>query len=115
MTETLRETAVRSPEAATPLAAPFSSRVRIDVAAVTHPGLVRTNNEDQFFVSRLSRSLETMLTSLPAGNVPERSDEVNYVLVVADGMGGHAAGEVASRMVISTAGPPGPGRARLDS
>ena len=102
MTETLPDTADRSPASTAPLAAPFSSRVRIDVAGVTHPGLVRTNNEDQFFVSRLSRSLETMLTSLPKGNVPERSDEVNYVLVVADGMGGHAAGEVASRMVIST-------------
>ena len=102
MTEALPKTAGRSPAASAPLAAPFSSRVRIDVAGVTHPGLVRTNNEDQFFVSRLSRSLETMLTSLPTGNVPERSDEVNYVLVVADGMGGHAAGEVASRMVIST-------------
>ena len=79
----------------------FSSLVRIDVSALTHPGHVRPNNEDQFFVARLTRSMETMLTSLPAGDVPERADEVNYVMVVADGMGGRAAGEVASRMAIS--------------
>ena len=79
---------------------PFSSLVRIDVGALSHPGHVRPNNEDQFFVTRLSRSLETMLSSLPAGEVPARADEVNYAMIVADGMGGHAAGEVASRLAI---------------
>ena len=102
MTETLR----KSPGSSSPAAAPpdrlRSSSVRIDVSALTHPGRVRANNEDQFFVSQLTRSLETILTSLPDGAVPERADEINYVMVVADGMGGHAAGEVASRMVIST-------------
>jgi protein phosphatase len=86
-----------------PLVAPrsFSSPIRIDVSALTHPGHVRTNNEDHFLVSKATRALETMLTSLPAGDVPKRADEVNYVMVVADGMGGRAAGEVASRLAIS--------------
>ena len=79
----------------------FSSLVRIDVAALSHVGHVRANNEDQFFVTKLVRSLETMLSSLPPGDVPHRADEVNYVMVVADGMGGHAAGEMASRLAIS--------------
>ncbi len=80
---------------------PYSSLVRIDVSALSDPGRVRANNEDQFLVTRLVRSMETMLSSLQPGDVPERADEVNYAMVVADGMGGHAAGEVASRLAIS--------------
>jgi PPM family protein phosphatase len=80
---------------------PFSSLVQIDVSAQSHPGLVRTNNEDQFLVTKLTRSLETMLTTLSPAEVPEHAEEVNYAMIVADGMGGHAAGEVASRVAIS--------------
>ena len=66
---------------------PFSSLVRIDVSALSHTGHLRENNEDQFFVTKVSRALETMLSSLPPGDVPERVEEVNYVMIVADGMG----------------------------
>ena len=79
----------------------FSSLVRIDVSALSHAGYRRENNEDHFLVTRLGRTLQTLITSLPAGDVPERTEEVNYVMVVADGMGGHAAGEIASRMAIA--------------
>ena len=100
MTEPTFTSSGSRPRAAVRPFQPFSSLVRIDVGALSHPGHVRPNNEDQFFVTRLSRSLETMLSSLPAGEVPARADEVNYAMIVADGMGGHAAGEVAKPLAI---------------
>jgi PPM family protein phosphatase len=101
MAETLRAETDHLPRNVVRPFRPFSSLVRVDIAAQSHPGRVRANNEDQFLVTKLKRSHETMLSSLPPGDVPERAEEVNYALIVADGMGGHAAGEVASRLAIS--------------
>lgn len=78
-----------------------SSLVEVDLAAESHTGKVRSNNEDHYLVARADRTLRPLLTNLPKGNVPEQSTETVYGMVVADGMGGHAAGEVASRMAIS--------------
>src|SRR5262245_14070991 len=75
----------------------LSSRVEVDLGALSHPGKVRQSNEDHFLVSRVERSLEMLLTNLPRGQVPDRCAEIGYGMLVADGMGGHAAGEIASR------------------
>jgi protein phosphatase len=81
--------------------ATLSSLVRVDLAALSHQGKVRRNNEDHFLAARLDRTMQTLLTNLPTGHVPERCSETIYGMLVADGMGGAAAGEVASRMAIS--------------
>ncbi len=80
----------------------FSSRVHIDVAALSDQGRVRDLNEDHFFVARGGRHIATLLTNIPSRDVPTRFEETGYIMIVADGMGGHAGGEVASRMAIST-------------
>ncbi len=54
-------------------------------AAATHQGMVRQNNEDAIFPDKAGES------DGPA------------VLMVADGMGGHVAGEVASRLAVNAA------------
>ncbi len=78
---------------------PFSSLVRVDVSGLTHPGKVRETNEDNFLIARACRSLQTLMTSLK-NQPPERFDEVGYAMVVADGVGGAAAGEVASSSAL---------------
>jgi serine/threonine protein phosphatase PrpC len=82
--------------------ADISARVQVDLAALSHQGKVRENNEDHFLVSRAERSLETVKTNLPQAVIPQRFAEVAHGMLVADGMGGHQAGEIASRLAIST-------------
>jgi serine/threonine protein phosphatase PrpC len=73
----------------------------VDVAAASHCGHVRANNEDHFVVARLARSLEMIATNLPPGRVPQKHELASYALAVADGMGGAEAGEVASELALS--------------
>jgi protein phosphatase len=79
----------------------FSSQVQVDLAGLTNQGKVRANNEDHFFICRYGRFLETVQTNLPADDRPGREEETGYAMVVADGVGGCAAGEEASRLAIS--------------
>lgn len=78
-----------------------SPTVRFAMGAATHPGLVRTNNEDHFLVSRRSRSHEVLWTNMPADAVPAFVDE-DFLILVADGIGGEAFGEVASRLLLQS-------------
>jgi protein phosphatase len=67
------------------------SALRLDVAATTDVGCQRDNNEDAFGLFR----------ELPRrdGVDPARSD-AGFLVVVADGMGGAAGGEVASNLAV---------------
>jgi PPM family protein phosphatase len=77
-------------------------RVAIKFGALTDRGKVRGNNEDQFLVARLSKSMRVCKTSLPGEGETQFSEEEGYLMVVADGMGGAAAGERASALAVGS-------------
>ena len=79
-----------------------SAAVAVDFGGGSHCGYKRSNNEDHFLVARLDRTMHTLASNLSAQDVPASSTVSAYGLLVADGMGGHAAGEVASRTAIAT-------------
>lgn len=83
---------------------PFSSRVNVDLFGVTDKGCCRANNQDHFLIVRAGRALETVLTSLNKDETMpgELFEETGYGMVVAEGIGSDAGGEMASRQAIYT-------------
>ena len=75
------------------------SEVKIKLAAGTNVGLIRQNNEDNFIVSS---DLSTSEWLIPQAGPYADLGEFGALLVVADGMGGANAGEVASAMAVET-------------
>jgi protein phosphatase len=81
---------------------PFSSEIKVRFGAVTDKGKRRNNNEDAFLIFRTGRYFQKVMTNIQKDLVPEHHEENGYAMAVADGMGGLAAGEVASSMVLTT-------------
>jgi protein phosphatase len=92
----------RTHDRATRQAGSSRGRFRIDWGGLTHKGLVRANNEDCFFLGRFDRMLQPVLTNLPDSVDHCWHYDAGYAVVVADGMGGEVAGEVASHTAVST-------------
>lgn len=75
--------------------------VEPSVFGITDVGKVRKHNEDSFLVAQLERSMRVYQSSRPVSDGTKvKGPPQGWLLMVADGMGGHAAGEVASAMTI---------------
>src|SRR5213592_2702528 len=72
--------------------------VKIQVFAKTDLGKTRDHNEDRFLVADLTRGEAPLQAPVREHDVGERGT----LLIVADGMGGAAAGELASQMAADT-------------
>jgi serine/threonine protein phosphatase PrpC len=73
----------------------------IDIYGLTHPGKVRTENQDHFLVGSLRGRLNIRMSSLPSNQMlPIEEERVASFMMVADGVGGGQKGEQASRMAL---------------
>jgi PPM family protein phosphatase len=87
----------KKPETGTPSAEASKPGIHVELVGRTDVGLVREHNEDSYLVVRLDDSVRDPET-LRRHTLGERGT----LLVVCDGMGGAAAGEVASNMAVES-------------
>jgi protein phosphatase len=84
-----------------PAESPTNQALIVRTFGLTDPGLVRPSNEDQFVVAQLTKAMRIQYASLPQPKTLY-ADERGYLFIVADGMGGHAAGERASAIAVQS-------------
>ena len=76
------------------------AQLAVHAFGVTDKGKVRSANEDQFLIAELTKAMRVWQTSLPEPKV-QVGEERAHLFLVADGMGGHQAGERASALAVA--------------
>lgn len=75
----------------------------LDLFGATHPGKVRSENQDHFLLGTIHPQVVLHGTSLPdPDGLPLRGERLATILLVADGVGGTSAGADASRLATET-------------
>jgi len=76
-------------------------QIEVNSAGLTDTGKIRTENQDQFLVAEISRSMR-----VKSGSISCEPDSrlfgspLGHIFVVADGMGGHLGGSEASKFAV---------------
>lgn len=68
--------------------------MKIETSFITNKGTIREANEDSLLVSR------TLINNTDMNEIQYKLIEENFLFAVADGMGGYAKGEIASKKVL---------------
>lgn len=77
--------------------------IQPEIFGLTNVGKVREHNEDSFLVAQLERSMRVYQSNRPVNDGSKvKGPPQGWLFMVADGMGGHAAGEVASAMTVDS-------------
>ncbi|MGH7613929.1 MAG: PP2C family protein-serine/threonine phosphatase [Gemmatimonadales bacterium] len=75
----------------------------LDLFGLTHPGKVRTENQDHFLLCTVHPQVVIHATSLPEPDrLPLRGERLATIMLVADGVGGGTAGREASQLATET-------------
>jgi serine/threonine protein phosphatase PrpC len=83
-----------------PVTTEVSPTLSITTFGITDRGAIRETNEDQFAITELSKAMRVWQTSLPEPRL-QVAEERAHLFLVADGMGGHNAGERASAIAVA--------------
>ena len=95
------DTALDPSASVNPAARPTINELRARAAAHTHIGKVRKTNQDQFFIGEVTSAIQVTEATLCPNRLYLGPAPLT-LLMVADGMGGHAGGERASALAISS-------------
>jgi protein phosphatase len=76
--------------------------VRVEFGALSDRGLVRGDNEDHYIIVRRRRERDVLLSNVPVERLNQNQQD-SYSLAVADGLGGHAFGKMASFLALCAA------------
>jgi protein phosphatase len=77
----------------------------IDVHGLSHPGLVRAENQDHFLLATIHKRVHVLGTNLPdtAHRLPAEEQRLAYLAMLADGVGGGTGGAEASAAALEAA------------
>ncbi len=93
-----KQTAARSEESAR---SRRSQPFRMESYGLSDRGQIRPTNEDRFVIVELTRTMNVLQSNVPQAK-SKYSSHRGHVFLVADGMGGHEAGDVASALTVQS-------------